>query len=731
MKHTRHILQTIVLATALVQLGQGSAWAQSVVTGQLLGNATDGYYVNMPKANTPETAPVIDLQTVFNAGVTSIKVYDDGGSDGNYSNNCDGYLLLTAPEGYGFSVSGTVTSEFAMDFLYVYEGTDTASQIGRYASTTVSSLRCRRNMLLRFKSISRVTNAGIDLTVSFIKAYDFSECTVSSVRDYYVFTGNNIYISPVVKASDGTTLSNKSDYNTNISSVRDKGDYTLTITALSPHYGTLTVPFTVGDPPEVQLAEDNDFAASAPGHWYVNMPTDLPNNLTLGDAGIARFKVYDDGGKNGDYSFPCDGSLTIIAPTGYVIQLSGTVCTRSNAASLSVYDSDGSTLIDKAHSTRGLLEDVFTGELMDPDFISVATISTGNRMSLAFSTITLSDYTASGLDLTVTLINASHPSPITINDVPGGTVSSSPTEAIWKAPVTLTAAPAAGYLLADIVVMDAYGNPVPVEGGWHTGNQVTFNMPGSAATVTPVFTNNPSAEGGLYVNMPVKGTQALNLPDLIESFKLYDDGGKDGLYSNDCDGLLILTAPAGNRLMLSGNILTENASDYLYVYDGDGIGSQVLINAKSSTSHPDSPIELTPVETMSTGQNMTIRFTTNVKTQYDGLDLTVEVFNNDPHAITINTTGNGNATARVSGSTVTQASYGQAVILNLSPAMGHIIARAGSHHKLCHQGQRADRLWRDAAHLAARYKRHLLFRDAGPRGHCKRCIYGGRRLSLG
>jgi hypothetical protein len=77
-----------------------------------------------------------------------------------------------------------------------------------------------------------------------------------------------------------------------------------------------------------------------------------------------------------------------------------------------------------------------------------------------------------------------------------------------------------------------------------------------------------------YVNMPSKGTatnigsaKTLNVPDGITSFKVYDDNGKSSKYSNDYTGYLVITAPAGSVLQLSGSIVTETNYDKLTVYD--------------------------------------------------------------------------------------------------------------------------------------------------------------------
>ena len=76
--------------------------------------------------------------------------------------------------------------------------------------------------------------------------YVFS--TVSGVEGLYDYTGSNINVVPAV-AFRGTTLTEGTDYTYTISpaTVRDKGDYTLTITAKdgSGYHGTKTLHFTV------------------------------------------------------------------------------------------------------------------------------------------------------------------------------------------------------------------------------------------------------------------------------------------------------------------------------------------------------------------------------------------------------------------------------------------------------------------------------------------------------
>ena len=59
---------------------------------------------------------------------------------------------------------------------------------------------------------------------------------------------------------------------------------------------------------EVSLMEDNEIAVGTAGHYYVNMPRTGTSVLTLSNANITTFNVYDDGGKSDSHS----SSVTVI-----------------------------------------------------------------------------------------------------------------------------------------------------------------------------------------------------------------------------------------------------------------------------------------------------------------------------------------------------------------------------------------------------------------------------------
>ena len=410
---------------------------------------------------------------------------------------------------------------------------------------------------------------------------------------------------------------------------------------------------------DVTLSVDSDIAEGTAGHYYVNMPATGTNTLTLSDATVTTFKIYDDGGKDGYYSNGCSGYLTLTAPTGYVLQLSGSIATGKNWDKLTVYD--GSTtsvtkLLDAVSSTSDGTETAIT-----------TVVSSGQSMTLYF----YSDggYNYAGLDLTVTLVNPNAEYGITVNNASGGSVASDKSTAKFNDEVTLTATPSEGYLLSGLSVTDASNNAVAANGGWYTNNQATFTMPGSAVTVTPTFTNDLT---NLYINMPAAGTKTATIPTGVQSFKVYDDGGASSNYSDNCSGTLTLTAPEGYVLQLSGSIKTQSSADYLTVYDNSAASGTKLLNAVSSTS---SGTETAITTVVSSGQSMKLYFYSNFGSNYAGLDLTVTLVNpNAEYGITVGNATGGSVAATVGGQSASTAKENDVVTLTATPSVGYLFS---------------------------------------------------------
>jgi len=72
---------------------------------------------------------------------------------------------------------------------------------------------------------------------------------------------------------------------------------------------------------------DNDYTPDQAGYYYANLVKGQNVTVTLTETDLV-FKVYDHGGKNGDYSSDYSGNtqtMTINAPEGCVFEVSGTI----------------------------------------------------------------------------------------------------------------------------------------------------------------------------------------------------------------------------------------------------------------------------------------------------------------------------------------------------------------------------------------------------------------------
>ena len=122
---------------------------------------------------------------------------------------------------------------------------------------------------------------------------------------------------------------------------------------------------------------------------------------------VHTFKVYDDGGKDKNYDNQDNGKLTLVAPDGYVLKLTGTISSEPLDKDgelcdyMTVYDGDEDSddLLTNSHAKEGGV--YYSTESGVAEDIGVL-ISSDNEMTIAF----ISDYSGNyaGLDLTVTVV---------------------------------------------------------------------------------------------------------------------------------------------------------------------------------------------------------------------------------------------------------------------------------------------------------------------------------------
>ena len=658
-KLKRLSLARAAMTLLLAMLTATTAWAEDVNltedTEETEGTAAR-WYVNMPSGGKSWYDKACKTLTLADA-ITSFKVYDDGGKSGNYSDNCYSQLTITAPTGYLLKLSGSITTQYFQDYIFVYDNSTTSGTTllaGVYsassgAKTDIATVYSSGQSMTIYFCSNENNYAGLDLTVTLVKATSYnvniSTATGGTVTANPTSTTINQTVTLTATPASGYVLNNITATDGNNAVVATGGTWYNNIVTFRMPQSDVTVTSTF----------NNDLTANS---LSVNIPKTGDETITI-PSGVQSFKVYDDGGPNGNASKDCYGTLTLTAPDGYVLYLSGSITTDDHDY-LSVYDGidDNATkMVDGVHSPDD----------GTPTAITPVT-STGKNMKLRFSTNDYFDY--AGLDLTVTVLVPTIKNSVTVNNpAKGGTMTASPTSAEENETVTLTASPDNGYVLNNISVVDVNSNPIAVTWDGMFFNTATFKMPASAVTVTPTFTNDLTVNS-LFVNMPKTGERTATIPMGVQSFKVYDDGGKDGDYSSYCDGTLTLTVPEGYRLQLSGSITTETAQavlDYLSVYDGTDNTATELIHQKCSPTN-GTPTDISTV--YSSGRSMTLYFHSDESRNYAGLDLTVMVYNpTGTYSVNINNATGGTMTATPSG-----ALMNETVTLTATPDDGYFLS---------------------------------------------------------
>ena len=372
------------------------------------------------------------------------------------------------------------------------------------------------------------------------------------------------------------------------------------------------------------------------GTKYVNMVYKHKATLTIPDT-VKEFHVYDEGGKKGNYNGSNNDTLVLTAPPDCVLELTGLIktgdttkynklvtvnpvvyeesysCKREDY--LEVYD--GTNVADS-----NLLQKITSkcSEISGPQSEYLQKNRSSGRSLTLYFKASEGENTTSGLDLTVKVKSTKHT--ITFKTVANGIVKSDKASANAGEKVTLTAYPSLNCMMSSISVKDsASDKEIDVTGGWYSGNKMTFTMPENGVIVTPRFTTDLSAEGGLYINMQ-PGKTVVNVSKTVKSFYVYDNGGKDKNYRDYSNDTLVLEVPAGYRMRLTGTMVAENRWDVLRVYDGENTEATQLFGASAFVSGAVTDIGDTVV---SSGASMTITFNSDDGKNYDGYALKVTV----------------------------------------------------------------------------------------------------------
>ena len=477
---------------------------------------------------------------------------------GDYASTATGDLGLIAPEGFAFYVDG-LNAAAMRNVLEVQDSTVFGKKcIWGAACQTDATIFPSYGSTVVLKLNTAEANFDLDLTVTLVSAGATKLRTIS-VADGIV--GGSVTVTPEAYATYGApvgsyvtlTATPAENYVLDHIAVVDSFGNALAIPA-THWYAQEPVEFTMpATPVTVTPVFTNDFSGLS-----INMPeAAMSESETIVDVvlpeGVTSFKVYDGGGENAGSSVGTSGFLILRAPLGNIFEVTGNISTGQDLRlALKIYSGDlsGSPILETATPFPG-------------GTTPVSVTSPGNVMTIGLGSIpfVIGPIESEGnMELTVTVTSVpSHE--ITLGDYTHGTIQLSKNEAYPGETITLTTSAESGYILADIEVLDEESNPVNVAGvEWSANNTATFVMPNGGVVVTPRFTNNPTAEGGLYRRMQ-SGWAEFIVPEGVKSFKLY------AAQSDYCNPNRAVLSSADDRtFLIEGSISSEGR---LYLGDGD------------------------------------------------------------------------------------------------------------------------------------------------------------------
>lgn len=519
-----------LLSLLLMAFSVSAVWANQ---RSLENDGNGGYYINMPATGT-DTLVISD-------GVTTFKVYDDGGPNETFSAGCEGFLLLTAPEGRLLRLAGSIKTNYysvSVGYLTVYDGVDANAGYLLYDYGNVPNLRkklsTQENMFLQFRGSGdhwKTEYEGLELTITIVDPNGPHAINIETAE-------HGGFVNPPATAMPGEVV---------------------TLTA-SPEEGYFFDWTTIQD----EYGEYMEYT----GSWYTNnvisfvMPqTDITISPTFNDPTYRQFSlrldpsgtenmVIPDGMKSfvvsaGYTSESIDSYVSITAPEGKFLQMVGAVSERSALDSLYVYN--GSDTLLKAPKGASIERMVVPSSNLTIHYKEIGEhVQDGYAFTLIF-----------------VVVDPDKEYNISFGDYSHGSVTSNLTSAKINTPVSLLVTPDPGYYLQNIrIIGEASEMDAAKTGGtWYsTDNDASFLMPGEDVFIEPIFvseTEKPRIAVSWYE------TIRATIPAGIEEF--YVDG--QGVGEWEAAKPLILTAPEGYLFKVE-DVNDEYSSEF-NAFDGD------------------------------------------------------------------------------------------------------------------------------------------------------------------
>ena len=579
-------------------------------------NATDGYYVRMPKYG------VATLNIDDN--VTKFKIYDDGGADKNYSADCNGRLVLKAPEGKQVMLSGNILATYN---LVVYRGTtiDDENYLlgascdwdneGHPIATSIGTANAT-TMLLKFNQ-SGDCYAGLDLTAELMPE-DYNPV-------YYADANGDVQLADATPVTDEmTTLGQTGE--TTWYCVNNYVGFNKRIEVA----GTVNLILTDG--------------CSLEAHKGIHLPAGNTLNVFAQSKKNGNLCVYsgDDyeaviGGNGGDDETDGENGGTVNIYGGWIScdgPLGGGLGKTNGTATINLsWTNDGDGVYAKQYNGTVTLLKEFTDE-KGHSYAAGAVADNSNINDQRLLSINATEFFEE-------------------TEGPGSCTEDYYAQDCWFKFATQK------YYADEACTQELVTDDVLTPKGHHMthtgGTAATFTQAGTIeywycerckkyfcdqegeheihdfdpTGLDLTFSVEGNATDGYSVRMPKFGTATLNVDNSVASFKIYDDGGADNNYSDNCNGSLVLKAPDGKRMMLTGNILTECYYDKLSVYRGTTADSDnILLYLLSSDEEDDHNPMTTAIGTYNASE-MLLYFRSNGDTNYAGLDLTIQLLSDE------------------------------------------------------------------------------------------------------
>ena len=326
-------------------ISDGDWWPVRIIGGAWY--AGNDYSFTMPYANVEVSVEFVEKKTTADEGLSIEMPQQDsvvatipadvesfmvtGGCDGG---NCKGTLVLAAPEGYKFQLSGSVDFEGENASLIIFDG---------------SIAKALHQLELNQDDDVELNSSGDTLTLrnQAVDSYMWINLLVTMFnpnKKYNVMILDEIENGKIsvdkesAGASETVTLTTIPDDGFVLKAVhvvwKDDNEEFHEVTVNSGTWYNNEAKFVM---PFADVYYMPEFVKPGDVNYDIVLPKNGALNLEIPE-GVSSLNIFVDADDNNKYYDNSDGTLTLTAPEGYVFNVFGEVYTNDAADSLTVFD---------------------------------------------------------------------------------------------------------------------------------------------------------------------------------------------------------------------------------------------------------------------------------------------------------------------------------------------------------------------------------------------------------